>query len=171
MIIEYEPAHLLAIQWQRGQEGFGSTEAHAKAVATSWSVKTAVQDGIVVACAGIMEVWAGRGMAWAAIDHRISRKTLLEVHRAVMPELDRAPFHRLEMYVKPGFAAAWRWAEALGFSYESTLRKGSPDGSDLFVFARLNGGLATAQLKGNRYAVLRNRSRRRAGRRVDHQRH
>lgn len=153
MIIDYQPEHMLAIQWQREQEGYGTSRSHAEAVGHSWSAKTALQDGVPVMCAGIMEVWEQRAMAWAAVDWRANRATFLEAHKAMLPELDRAPFRRLEMYVKPGFFAAWRWAQLLGFTYESTMKAGSPDGKDLFVFVRLNGRAAYEMLTEKRHAV------------------
>lgn len=153
MIVDYEPDHLLAIQWQKEQQGYATTRSHAEAVAHSWRAKTALQDGIPVMCAGIMEVWQNRAMAWAAVDWRVNRATFMEAHRAMQAELDRAPFRRLEMYVKPGFAQAWRWAQVLGFHYESIMKAGAPDGGDLVVFARLNGCAAYEALAGKRDAI------------------
>lgn len=139
MIIDYTPEHLLSIQWQREQGGYGTTRAHAEGVACGWRQKTALQDGIVVACAGILPIWEGRAMAWAAIDYRIRRATFLEMHRAMLAALDVAPFKRLEMYVKPDFPEAWRWAQRLGFTCESRMQAGAPDGKDLWVFTRIRG--------------------------------
>lgn len=43
---------------------------------------------------------------------------------------------RIHIAVKQGFAAGWRFACALGFSCEGTMKHFGPDGSDYWMFAR-----------------------------------
>lgn len=148
MLVAYEPWHLLEIRHQPWQQGANQTIEHAQGLAASHCAYTALCDrtGRPLACAGIIEIWHQRAMCWTALDHE-ARPVMLQAHRRMMAELDRAPFKRLEMYVVPGFIEAWRWAELLGFAVESTLEAGSPDGRDLFVFKRIKRGKATQRLK------------------------
>lgn len=163
MLVDYEPEHLINLEWQPQQAGYGSSRVHAEAVAQGYSAYTVLQDGMPVICAGLMELWKGRAMAWAAFDYRADGHSLLIAHRRIQRELARAPFRRLEMYVKPGFLEAWRWAEMLGFTLESTMRAGAPNGGDLFVFVRLNGRSAFDALTGKQNAIRNGRPGRGSG--------
>lgn len=99
---------------------------------------TAEHDGRVIACAGVVEVWPGRGMAWALVGEGAGR-AMLAIHRAVSGFLIQAPYRRIEATVDAGFDAAQRWIEMLGFTCETPngMRGFNPDGSDSFLYSRV----------------------------------
>jgi len=99
---------------------------------------TATVDGVPVAAAGVVELWPGRGHAWALLDEEASRH-MLRITRAIAFALDAVPFRRVEMHVDAEFAAASRWAEMLGFVRETPqpMRAYTPDGRDCYLYARV----------------------------------
>lgn len=150
MIVDYEPDHLLKLNWQGEQLHSGAkTRGHAEVVATGWCAYTALgARGKPLICAGIIELWPGRAMAWAAFDWA-ARPVMLEAHRRALAELDRCPYKRVEMYARPGFAEAVKWAKLLRFDLESCMKHGAPDGSDLLVYARFKRSRAVRELLWN----------------------
>lgn len=149
MIVPFEPEHLVNIRYQPGQAGGFQSRENAEAVAQGWCAYSAIHDGRALICAGITELWPGRAMAWAAFDYA-ARPVFLEAHRRTLLEIDRAPYNRLEMYVRPGFAEAARWAELLGFTLESCMKRGAPDGKDLLVYTAFKQSRAARELNGIR---------------------
>lgn len=136
MIIPYEPEHLLSLKFQPGQVATNQTTENARAMALGGIAMTAIADGRPLACAGILELWPGRGMAWAALDADAGR-VMVEITRRMRLELARTPFRRVELYAHPTFPAAIRWAHMLGFEFETCMRCGDPGGGDLLVFRRI----------------------------------
>lgn len=149
MIIPLEPDHILELTFQPGQHAIDQTRETAETLAGGYRAMTAVHNGGPLACAGLIEVWAGRALAWAALDVRAGR-VLTEITRRMREELDAAPFRRVEMYVYPGFAQAARWAFMLGFEFEAVMVAGAPTGEDLLVFRRLRRASAREVIMGGR---------------------
>lgn len=150
MIVDFEPDHLLQLRFQKDQQGFGAqTRSNAESVAQGWSQKTAfLTPDQPLACAGISELWPGRAMAWAALDYDAG-PVLREITKACRVELDRCPYKRIEMYVRPGVVAAVKWAKMLGFELESRMQYGAPDGTDLLVYVRFKRSRAVRELLWN----------------------
>lgn len=93
-------------------------------------------DGEPLACAGLMELWPGRAMAWSFISGNAGRH-MLGVTRAVRQFLDLKAPRRTELYVDAGFEAGYRWAGLLGFEREGYLKSFDADGRDQVLFARI----------------------------------
>ena len=92
----------------------------------SW---TGVVDGAPVACAGTMQYWPGRHMAWAYIV-RGARRHMPWITKEVVKVLDQVR-GRIELTVRCDFPAGQRWAARLGFVVETpVLRAFGPEGED-----------------------------------------
>lgn len=127
-----EAQHDLRAQF--GDPAYGSAlEATAQAF-TAWDA-----DGRVLACAGVHEVWPGRGVAWALIGRDAGRE-FRAIHRAVSGFLSQCPLRRVEMVVDAKFTAGHRWAKMLGMTPEGTMRAYSPAGDDYVLYARVLNG-------------------------------
>lgn len=96
---------------------------------TAWSAS-----GKVIGCGGAIEQWENRAQVWAllAVD---SGREFVAIHRAVAAFLDSLPYRRIETTVDSGFYQGQRWAALLGFDYEGTARKYTPNGKDSDYYA------------------------------------
>lgn len=94
---------------------------------------TGLIDGKVAACAGVATFWPGMGEAWAVVTE-LGRQHRREVHRAVKTIFGSivrdGGYHRIQADVVANFAVGRRWAEHLGFEFESFMRKYGPRGED-----------------------------------------
>lgn len=97
---------------------------------------TGVADSEVIACAGVVMEWAGRGMCWAIVGENAGPH-FRAVHRAVSGFLAQTNIRRLEMVVKKGFPEAHRWARMLGFKMEGCMHAYSPAGDDYYLYAKV----------------------------------
>lgn len=139
MIIPFKPQHLLAVEIQENESARFQTERHAEFLEQGYCAYTCLNDnGEPMACAGILPMWPGRAMAWASLSFQAGPH-LKAITRRTRIELECVPFNRIEMYIRPGFHQAVRWATVhLGFKYEATMERGGTDGRDLWVFVRIN---------------------------------
>lgn len=122
-IVPFQVEHLKRINLQSSQmDAFvrlgDAEEAYLNA---SQYAFTALDGDEVVACAGIVDIWQGRGQAWALMSDSIGVR-FVKVHRAVKRALDLYEHRRVEMIVDADFAEGLKWAELLGFKCET------PDG-------------------------------------------
>lgn len=140
MIVErLRPEHLQALILQPAQEFARASlgkPGYAEALAASEAF-AGIIDGRVVACAGVRELWQGRGEAWALIAKDIGAKGMHETHYAVKRYLDESAMRRIEAACDAAFLQAHRWLYLLGFKYEGPLESYTPDGRDCLRFARV----------------------------------
>lgn len=100
----------------------------------SW---TGVVDGEPMACAGTVEQWPGRYVAWAHLS-RASGPHMGWITRQVRKNLEGVK-GRVELTVRADFPAGLRWARLLGFEIETPiLRRYGPEGEDHVGFVRLS---------------------------------
>jgi hypothetical protein len=135
MLIALQAKHMQTIVPQAGQrlppehlrEALEGPTGHA------W---TGIVDGKPIGCAGVLEVWPGRGYAWALLDQECGPH-LLAITRAVRAKLMAVPFKRIEMAVDADFENARRWARMLGFVQETPkpMRAYTPDGRAAYLYA------------------------------------
>lgn len=139
-IVPFKAEHVHGINLQVAQALLEDTlsPTHAKMLETHSEVAYSAIDGdTVIASAGIVEQWKGRGLCWALLAGDIGASRFVRVSRAVRRAVDVAQWRRLEMQVDAEHVAAMRWAELLGFEVESKLRSFLPDGRDAFMYVRI----------------------------------
>ena len=90
----------------------------------------------VIGCAGCIEQWDNRSIAWALVSAHAGRH-MVGVHRAVAGFLAQARWRRVETFVDAEFAEGHRWMGMLGFAHEGRMTAFSPDGRDFDLYARV----------------------------------
>jgi hypothetical protein len=90
----------------------------------------------ILACGGIHRDFETCGTAWSLLLPSTARHMtgLTRLSRRVF---DASPLVRIQAHASPTFKPAMRWLAMLGFKYEGTMRKFSPSGSDVLLFARV----------------------------------
>ena len=101
------------------------------------SAYTALSDGKVIGCAGIMQTAKNRWEAWALLSND-SGKHMVGVTRAVIKFLNDNPKPRVETHVRDDFKVGHKWMKMLNFKCETP--DGMPnygdDGHDYYLYAR-----------------------------------
>lgn len=137
-IVDFDRAHLSAMAVQSAQlAGVGQfKDCSQEAFGLAY---TAMDNGKPVACAGIVEVWPGRGYAWALLSEQAGR-WMVQISRAVRRAIALSGLRRIEMAVDADFVAGRRWAVMLGFILETPepMRAYLPDGRDAYLFSKVN---------------------------------
>lgn len=139
IVIPYQPAHLRSLLLQPAQAAMVSyfdNPAYAKALNVPGKSFTAMDGERVLAIAGVIPIWKGRGEAWALLGGDI-RRHFLAIHHAVARFLDVCELTRIEAAVDADFPQGRAWVERLGFTYEGPLAKYTPDGRDCLRYARI----------------------------------
>jgi hypothetical protein len=133
-VVDFHVAHVAQMQVQRAQRAWLAQGLEAL-VGRAWTVMV---DQRPICCAGVVEMWAGRGYLWALLAQDAGPH-MLRLTRAIRARLDGLGFKRLEMAVAAGFSASARWARLLGFECETPvpMRAYAPDGTDCYLYARV----------------------------------
>lgn len=138
IVVPYEPRHLDEMTMQPSQRylrDFVTPEA-AAAVA-GHPAYTAVCEGEILGCGGVVPVWQGRAIAWSFISNKAG-PYFVAITRAVRKFLDDQPQDRIETTVDMEFADGHRWARMLGFKLEAgRMAKYRPDGGTCSLYARV----------------------------------
>jgi hypothetical protein len=96
-------------------------------------------NGKVVFCAGVVELWPGRGEAWAVFDKSL-KGDFIKVFHVIRRFLDGCGIKRIETSVDCSFADGHRWMKALDFVCEAPVRKAyGIFGEDTALYARVKG--------------------------------
>jgi hypothetical protein len=98
---------------------------------------TAMADGEVIGCGGIIEWWPDRCSVWAIVGVDAGPH-MRGITRMVRMVLDRYPSRRIEATVRADFEAGFHWAVLLGFEMEALLRAYSPLGETVWMLARIS---------------------------------
>ena len=98
-VVSYKAEHLYALDLQESQAYLSSwiTPDQAQALEDHGWAYTGMVNGTPVACAGVIQMWQGRGMAWAYISKYAARQHFLAVHKAVSRFLEACYIQRIEM--------------------------------------------------------------------------
>ena len=138
IITRFRPEHLAALRLQPAQASFGQYMADLEygAKLANGHAFTGLDGNVVVGCAGLVEMWDNRAMAWALLGSNAGRH-FVQIHRAVKGFFDQAQWRRIEATVDCEFKAGQRWIKLLGFEHEGRLHCYTPDGKDHDLFARI----------------------------------
>ena len=99
----------------------------------SW---TGVANGNPIVCAGMIQQWPGRYMAWAYLGEN-ARDYMVWITKQTIALLDKMK-GRVEMTVRADFERGQRWARMLGFYAETPCLKAyGPQGEDHIGFVRI----------------------------------
>jgi hypothetical protein len=137
-IVPFKAEHIAMIRLQEEQMYLSGWVTQEQADALEHSIAyTALDDGVPVACAGLVEHWEGRASVWAFLA-AMGPNRFIAVHRACMAFLDVCYTRRVEMSVDCNFKEAHRWAKMLGFTMEAERMEAySPDGRSCALYARV----------------------------------
>lgn len=141
-IVPYCAAHLMMLNEQDTEKYWGevvNTPGYAKSLEKAGPAHTAMRDGQVLACIGLMPMWNGRASAWAIMAKDIGGVNYLAIHRAVLRFIRLMDYRRIDCTVAANFPAAIRWAELLGFTRETPepMQGYAPDGSAHYLYSRV----------------------------------
>lgn len=139
-LVKFRAEHLQRLTLQPAQRYFhGNFEdpAYGRALETSaFSFTGLDDDGAVIGCAGVHELWQGRAVAWALLSADAGPH-FKAIHKAARGFFVQAPWRRIEAMVEDGFDAGHRWAKMLGMDHEGCMRAYSPGGKDFHIYARI----------------------------------
>lgn len=140
MAVPYRHYHLNAIAIQEMQaEAIGQIKAeHSMALEKAGPAYTLLDGNQVLACAGLVEQWQGRAIAWALISKNLNGFKFARMHKMCARFLDMQDYPRIEMAVDHEHEAGHRWALALGFEWEGLMKKYSQFANrDCDLYARI----------------------------------
>jgi hypothetical protein len=140
-IVPFEPWHLHSIVLQPAQAFIGSdlTPEMADALAKIGDAYTALHEGLVMGCAGVAPLHPGNASAWAVLG-QCGPRFFVRIHKAALRYFAGQDYRRIQTAVRTDFEAGHRWARALGFENEGTMRKYGPEGADYDLYARVDHG-------------------------------
>ena len=139
-IVKLQSDHLYKIDLQQAQSYLRKhiSQELAKGLEHEYASFTAMDGDKVIACAGIIKIWEGRGLVWSYLSDDAG-KYLVHIHKATKRMLDVIEFDRLEAMVDEGFNEGHRWVKMLGFKLETPepMRKYTPDGRSSYLYSRV----------------------------------
>lgn len=121
---------------QRAHAALLTDAAYQRALVEAGGYAGLVDDGAVLAVAGLIDQGGGRALAWSWLGEGIGAQ-FVALDRIVRRQLEAAAYRRVEMIVDPQNANAVRWARLLGFQCEASLRSWFPNGGPALLFARV----------------------------------
>lgn len=140
-IIPFAPEHVTTLNLQAMQAWLGDqlTVEYGAGLQAGGPAYTAVADGVVVCCAGVLTMWPQRGLAWALVGADAGRH-FVRIVRAMRRMLDGYACRRIETAVVVGFDEGQRLVEMLGFVHEGRMAAYLPNGADCELYARVKHG-------------------------------
>ena len=120
-----------------GLKGYPDADKWCKEADEDSKAFTVMYDGKMVACAGIITIMDGVGLAWALyppnigdyhIDPRIGKDKLKEL-------IAKYKYRRVQATVRVDFPAGASYLRYMGFKREGTMKMYEPDKTDAFLYA------------------------------------
>ncbi len=132
------PEHLQTLELQKAQAYLGGDLASPGyfEMLSRGQAFTGVVGDTVIGCAGCIDQWDNRTIAWALVSASAGRH-MVSVHRAVAGFLAQAKSRRIETFVDAEFPEGRRWMSMLGFKQEGRMEAFSPCGRDFDLYARV----------------------------------
>lgn len=98
-------------------------------------------DGLLIAVSFYTPAWDGVADSCALVNRDLSKGCGAALAAAIRQRVDELMhsdhLHRVQATSDVRDRASQVFLRAIGYRYESTMKRGAPDGSDLFVFALL----------------------------------
>ena len=143
-LIDFEAAHAVELlehykhrfaDWKFADEAWF---ANMKRAERSFSL---IDNGNLIVSGGIVPIFEGLGEAWLEpsdkiTDYKLRMIKTLRHHIDKITEEDG--LRRLQAAVRADFPEAVRFIEFMGFKREGLMEAYGPDGSDYFLYARIN---------------------------------
>lgn len=90
----------------------------------------------VIACLGFIRYSESHIRVWALLSSNM-KKYLSFIHWKINRWLNSSNFQRIDATVDCEFPQAIRWIELLGFTREGRMKKFTPEGRDVYLYARV----------------------------------
>lgn len=137
-IIPFEPDHLRGMLLQQAQQWMGPMLGHeyGESLKRSGPCFTLEDEGRAIICAGVVEMWEGRGHAWSLIAQDAGAH-FVRIVRAMRHFLDLQDTRRIEAAVGANFEQGHRLMKMLGFEREGLMRAYLPNGQDAVLYGRV----------------------------------
>jgi len=138
-IVRFNPVHLDGFDLQDAQAWMQQSiqdPAYTKTLADCKHCFTAIADGVPMFCGGVMEIWPGRGLAWALV-HKQAGQHMHAIVRSVRGFMQCTEFTRIEALVDDDFKQGVQLMRLLGFKQEAVMQSFNPNGSDCRLFSRV----------------------------------
>lgn len=119
---------------QCGDTAFDLDYGRRAAQGQAWTAEAA--DGRILACAGILPLYASHGLAWALFASDIGT-AFTGITRAARRAIAVSPLKRIEALVRADHARGLDWAQAVGLRPNATLRAWGPQGIDHVLYERI----------------------------------
>ena len=104
----------------------------------------AVNDGQIVAVAGMFQMSPGVGHTWMYFNQETAKRycktIILAIRKTVQIIADKRGFHRIQTFVEAGDQAGARFTESYGLTKESTMRAYGAKRQDMDVYAKVLDG-------------------------------
>ena len=110
-----------------------------RAMLPDWA-RTYCENGNPLGALGAWPAWCGVAVVWAVLsDELIARPTALckGARHWIEYIAEREGIHRLQTMLEPGKDGSLRWIRWLGFEREGLMERASPEGTDLWLYARI----------------------------------
>ena len=139
--IDYEAAHLEQLMQgdlNAGAERLGYMMQYAGRLEQPGWAYTAVDQGEVLFCTGIVDLWPGTGEVWFIGSQEIHRKPrkVIEYCRGAMRRCAlENDLWRIQGVCRADWPSALRFAEFFGFENEGLMRRYGPEGADYYRVA------------------------------------
>lgn len=145
LAVPFHWGHMYLMELDEGQKVTMNSIPQYKDIIQHWADTgnscTIMHDGKPAVCFGNIQLWPNVHEFWMIADQPAVKAhpwKLTKMARIVTKWLEiYLNCNRLQLVVRNDNVSHCRWAEAIGFKYETTLHKYTPDGRDCNFYVRL----------------------------------
>jgi hypothetical protein len=145
-ILDYEEAHLYELMDGDLNDGAVKNIGYMRSYAETlqqpgWSY-TLIENGYILRCCGIVDMWPGVGEAWFIASSKIHENVRPFIRFAKTDVMDvvveQNKLWRVQGVCKADWPAARRFARLMGFEEEGLMRKYGPEQADYMRIAKVS---------------------------------
>lgn len=142
IVVPFKEEHLLNFEIQKGQHEmvpFLELEGYAEELSKYGNGYTLIEDGVVLACAGLAEQSKFKAVAWVLISKNLKPRHMIFLTNRVREHLNSSTYIRIEAIIRKGFDEAFRWINILGFKCETQegMENWFVTGESAYLFSRI----------------------------------